>query len=485
MTSSDILVVGSGSAGCVLAHELATRHSLDVTVVEPPESAAPLIDSQRPMRWLQLLGSTEDWSPATQPDAGIAGRSLRWPRGRGVGGSSRINSMIWCEPTADDFRQFELATAGALSVPRLRSGFARAESLVRPERPRWISPAGRAFFAAADGFPGGERFVYRRSNRCGRRWRAEELIDVAGIRLVRGFVDRVVWNGERAVGVLLSSGEIIHARHVVLSAGTVASPAILMRSGIGPAEHLTELGIDVRRDCADVGGQLRDHLVMPVVRALKHSTDGLPVEISDGDVARWQKLGDGPIASNIAEVGGLFADRRIQIHVTPTHYLTYPHKESKRAMTIAVNATKPRSTGRLLIESSDPHAQPLITPAYLSDPADIETTMYGVRLARELYERIADLVELGPELVPGQRRQADGAIHRSVARYSQTLYHPVGTCRAGQDDQSVVTDNFQVRGFENLSIVDASVFPDQITVNPNAMVMALAASLGGSESPFV
>lgn len=485
MASSDILIVGSGSAGCVLAHELATRHSLAVTLVEPSAGAAPLVDSQRPSRWLRLLNSAEDWSPDTLPDAGISGRSLSWPRGRGIGGSSRINSMIWCAPTEDDFGLFEIATGGDLSIDRLQSGYARAESLVCPEQPRWISGAGQAFLTAAAGISGGEPVAYRRSNRGGRRWRAEDLVTVPGVNLVRGLVDQIVWHGDRAVGVLLDSGETLQARQIVLCAGAVASPAILMRSGIGPAEHLTRLGIDVRRDCADVGGHLRDHLVMPVVRALQRSADGLPTEMSTRDLALWQTLGGGPISSNIAEVGGLFADRQIQIHVTPTHYLTYPHAGSKPAMTIAVNPTKPRSAGRLLIESSNPRAAPLIAPAYLSDPADIDIMISGVRLARELFDRVAGLIGLGAELVPGVRRQTDQAIHRAVARYSQTLYHPVGSCRSGRDDDSVVAENFQVRGFENLSVVDASVFPDQITVNPNAMTMTLAASLGGPDSPFV
>tara|TARA_R110002073_G_scaffold29177_15_gene92143 strand:+ start:1797 stop:3260 length:1464 start_codon:yes stop_codon:yes gene_type:complete len=476
MPSPDILIVGAGSAGCTLAHLLHHQHGYSVTLIEPgaaenPEIvAATEIDHTRPVRWLKLLGSSSDWNYATEASKSLAGRSLNCPRGRGVGGSSRINAMIWFSPTDDDFNMFSTAAADARwSSESLRSAYQAAERLVQPESARWISDPAERFLQAATPF--GTPQAYRRMNRNGRRWSPAALVaDSPGVQTVRGTVDRVLFHDDQAIGVQLADGSKIRAsKRVILSAGSIASPAILMRSGIGPRDSLVAAGGQAWLDAAEVGQRLQDHLVMPVVFPT-HDAARFDLNVSPRDLVRFDTLGRGPLASNIAEAGGLFANDTIQIHVTPTHYLRFPQPGAPAAMTIAVNPARPKSRGQLAIRSLDASEPPRIDLGYLADPADVETTVAGVKLARSIAMQPPLRDWIGPELVPGAKRDSDQTIAKSISRYAQTLYHPVGTCGLGR----VVDADLSVIGTRRLSIVDASVFPELTVGNPNAMVITLA-----------
>ncbi|GAA5510151.1 Alcohol dehydrogenase [acceptor] [Novipirellula caenicola] len=476
MSSPDILIVGAGSAGCTLAHLLHHQYGYSVTLIEPgaaenPEIvAATEIDHTRPARWLKLLGTSSDWNYATEASQSLAGRSLNCPRGRGVGGSSRINAMIWFSPTDDDFNMFSTAAADdRWSTASLRSAYQAAERLVQPESARWISEPAERFLQAATPF--GTPVAYRRMNRNGRRWSPAALIaDSSGVQTIRASVDRILFRDDQAVGVKLTNGdEIAAGKRVILSAGSIASPAILMRSGIGPRDLLRDAGAQAWLDAAEVGQHLQDHLVMPVVFSTSAAAR-FDLNVSPRDLVRFDALGRGPLASNIAEAGGLFASDTLQIHVTPTHYLRFPQPGAPAAMTIAVNPTKPKSRGQLAIRSLDASEPPRIDLRYLTDPADVETTIAGVKLARSIAAQSPLQNWIGPEMVPGAKRDSDQTIAKSISRYAQTLYHPVGTCGLGR----VVDADLSVIGTRRLSIVDASVFPEMTVGNPNAMVITLA-----------
>ncbi|EMI19799.1 glucose-methanol-choline oxidoreductase [Rhodopirellula maiorica SM1] len=208
---------------------------------------------------------------------------------------------------------------------------------------------------------------------------------------------------------------------------------------------------------------------MPVIFSTEPSAR-FDLRVSPRDLTRFDALGRGPLTSNIAEAGGLFNNGALQIHVTPTHYLRFPQPGSPAAMTIAVNATQPKSCGHLAITSLDASEPPRIDFRYLADPADLETTIAGVKLARSIAMQSPLRQWLGPEMVPGSKRDSDEAIAKSIARYTQTLYHPVGTCGLGR----VVDADLSVVGTRRLSVVDASVFPKLTMGNPNAMVITLA-----------
>jgi len=482
----ETLIVGGGTAGCVLAHALVRGHGQRVTLIEAGGPAQESVYDHRPAHWIRLLGSDQDWALVTESTQGIAGRRLVWPRGRGLGGSSRINAMIWFEPTAVDFARWRAASGGRWSFDQLRQSLAEVRECVRPESPRWLSQSASRFLAAAESLTQtsqvtGRPMIYLRCNREGRRWTPASLLgklaDDERLRIVRATVDRIAWDRDRAVGVVVQSGssqETIRCdRQLILCGGAIATPAILMRSGIGPRDALTEHRIKVRVELGGVGRNLADHLVMPVVFGLRRGAR-FPTETTPRDLARWQALGTGPLASNLAECGGLFADDQLQLHVTPTHYLSHPTAQSPAAMTIGVNVTDPKSRGRLTLRSPRAADVPLIEPGYLSEPADLSRTVEGVHLARQIAGQSSLTSWITQELVPGAKRVDESAVCKAIARYSQTLYHPTGTCTLGTGDNAVVDANLSVRGLENVAIVDASVFPNLATGNPQAAVMTLA-----------
>jgi choline dehydrogenase-like flavoprotein len=479
MSSPDFVVVGAGSAGCVLAYRLAAL-GFRITLVEPPSIEAPEIDRTRPSRWLNLLGSTEDWGFQTAPCVQLASRVLRWPRGRGLGGSSRINAMIWFPPTQRDLLQLVSASGGKWNMDELQQCYEQVEACVQPESPAWLSDPARRFMKAANELRGAEPMIYRRLQRRGRRWIPSQLLTdpISQIEIVRGLVERVVWDRERAVGVRLvvegSRLDLKASQGVVLAAGALATPMILMRSGIGPTEMLTRFQIKPHTDIPSLGHHLKDHLIMPLVFERRRTFSSFAADPSMQDLARWQVMGTGPIASNLAECGGFFATQTIQIHVTPTHYLTYPQPDPMPAMTIGVNVTQPASAGSLRLTSADPSAPPEITAGYLQNTSDLEGTIQGVHLAREIAARSPLAESLQDERVPGSRRISDDEIARSIRRYAQTLYHPSGTCRLGTDRDTPIDDQLAIRGTERLWAVDASVLPHPTLGNPNATLMMLA-----------
>lgn len=481
MSQIDLIIVGGGSAGCFLAHQIARLTGLRIAIVEPGADggrvAVPRADQTRPARWLRLLDSADDWSLDTEPAADLAGRSIRWPRGRGLGGSSRINAMIWFPPTSRDFAAWSDASGGRIDRDRCVESLAVAESIVRPEFPRWTSEASQRFLVATESVPDAAPMMYRRINRNGERWSPASLVDRDRVGVIKGSVEKVLFRDDVAVGVRVVDRDgfvDLHARRgVVLSGGAIASPMILMRSGLGDATDLRRHGIDVRVDRPDVGDRLRDHLIMPVVYQTK-SKHRFAIDPGPREVARHQTLGVGPLSSNVAEAGGLFGGDDFQIHVTPTHYLTFPNPSSVPMMTIAVNATSPQSTGRVHLRSRDAGSPPIVDTGYLRDDVDREVLLRGVRMVRELARRSPLDEFIDGESLPGAKRTDDPSIGKSIERFSQTLYHPVGTCRLGIDDASPVDEHFRVRGTERLWVCDASVLPTMTTGNPSAAVMTLA-----------
>ncbi len=464
MPHPDIIIVGAGSAGCILASRLAgqfaDRADHRIVVIEPASTPAPSVNRDRPSHWLYLIGSSEDWDHTTDSMDSLAGRPLRWPRGRGPGGSSRINAMIWFPPTQSDLET--IAAAAQTEITTVQAAYKAVKSTVQPESAKWQSVAAKQFVLAAEDH--GNPTRYQRVNRGGRRWTPGELLNHDNIEVFRETVDRVFFDGDQAAGVRLANGEEIHAAdRVYLCAGAIATPMILMRSGIGPTEMLSACGIDVRIDEPSVGANLQDHLIMPVVFGMQPEYFFDP-RASEEDVLLWEENGDGPVASNIAEAGGLFDDAQIQIHVTPTHYLLYPNPKTPPALTIGVNVTQPKSRGRLSITSADPNAPPCIQPNYLASQYDLEKTIEGVRLARQIAaHRCFDGI-ITSELLPGIKRESDESIIKSIQRFSQTLYHPVGTAA------DIKT------GVDNLHVVDASALKNITVGNPNAAVMTLADS---------
>jgi choline dehydrogenase len=259
-------------------------------------------------------------------------------------------------------------------------------------------------------------------------------------------------------------------RGVVIAAGTIATPAILIRSGLGNRDELSRIGVNVRQHIASLGDHLQDHLIMPVIFETTRPSDRVEPQPSMRDLARWEVMGTGPVSSNLAECGGLFAERSIQVHVTPTHYLSYPKQGDVSAMTIGVNVTQPQSSGHLRLISSRADVSPELAPNYLGRPIDLERTIRAIHLARQLAEQPPLNKMIRRELLPGPKRSSAEELTRAISRYAQTLYHPAGTCRLG----AVVDEQLAIRGTERLWVVDASILPQVTVGNPNASILMLA-----------
>jgi choline dehydrogenase len=481
---------------------------------------APPAASRRPVRYLELFRSPADWQARTEPQPGLAGRSLAWPRGRMLGGCGGLNALIYAEPVARDDWLWSQASGsswppGALELAcrRLREWqpIGGAQLSIDPAPALWPT-VDRLLDACRRTLPLGRWNAYPRLMDRGRRQTAFDAFVRPFLRsdaalaerftlLRKTQVERIEFSGDRACGVQLRDRSRINSRiGVLLAAGALGSPWLLMRSGLGPRQNLHSAGLTVRHDRAEVGANLRDHLAIPVIAAVDDELR-FPHAFTAEHRALWRRDGTGPLTSNLAEAGGWFGEPMteaaetqaaaqadpdrpsplIQFHLTPTHYLRYPSADAPPAISIVVTGSRPTSHGWLCLRpaSARDNAQPLglqIDPRYLSTAEDRATLRNGVGTARQCLDAFAETRPM-EELFPGTRRQDPEQLDRYIERYAQTLYHPVGTCRLGADPQSVVDPMGMVRGADRLAIVDASVFPILPAANPQAITMAVALAM--------
>ncbi len=487
------VILGGGVCGCLLAHELLAKTDRPVWIIEAGgRQDENVLDRSRPARWLSLLGSTDDDAHTTMPNAALAGRAIRWPRGRGLGGSGRINAMIWVPPDAEDWRG--LARAG-LEPECMSTAWQRANELMAVESPRYLSPTAQKFLSAVEGHPElGVFSAFQRINRRGQRWTTQQLlIDALGVRpnlasrlhCIRATAQYVKIRGDRIGAVVLEDGTGVREialegkARVISCLGALATPRMLTLSGIGDPEVLSRIGVTPRVKLSSVGKNLHDHLIMPVVYD-REPPSFLPGPPTKEQIDQWNQNGTGPLASNVAECGGFNPGSQFQLHVTPTDYLRYPDVKAACAMTLGVHLTRPRSRGWMEPVRDAGEVRLSIHSDYMNEPADGAGLLRGVRWVRDIAGELRKAGVMGAERVPGSRRSEDAGLLAAIARYSQTLYHPGGTCAIGRDgDQhSVVTSDFEVRGVLGLSIVDASLLPEPTTGNPTALLAMLTCYAG-------
>jgi len=536
----DVIIIGAGTAGCVLAERLTRSGRLGVTLVEAGGAPSSRFVSI-PAGFAKLFKGELDWAYESEPQAAVGGRRIFTPRGKMLGGSANMNAQMhqWCHPADFDgwaaagatgwgwaevapvFRAQERwggadedggetdrdtdrdADRDAGRNPgRGRSGPMRIEPNrhARPLTHQFVEAARAAGLGRAEHYNGhayAGAWVAELAHKDGKRFSVYDAclkpaMQRRNLEVITGApVSRIVIDGGRATGVALQreAGEqILAVRAVVLSAGAFASPQILLHSGIGPAAVLRRFGITPRVDSPEVGENLQDHPVLPLAFAT-HSTDTLLRAESPRELLRYLLFRRGMLASNGVEgfaftqvMPGPVAAPDLELLMLPfdahPDFLTPPREH---AFCLAPAVVAPRSRGRVFLRSADPLAPPGIDPAVLSDAEGVDARVLcaGVRLSRRIAATLPLAGTVRAELRPGLGVQSDREILDYARTALQTVYHPTSTCRMGSDARAVVDPRLKLRGVDALWVADASVMPAVPRGHPNAVVAMIAERGGG------
>jgi len=513
----DYIIVGAGSAGCVMANRLSENPDKRVCLVEAgPPDKNPLIHI--PLG-LALLARTRgiNWGYVTAPEPQLNNRRLYWPRGKTLGGSSSVNAMIYMRGHPADYEGWAKAASPAWGWSRVRELFLAMEGNIGiadahhgTKGPLCVSnlvhpnPLSRAFVQAGmecqlpeNADFNGERQegvgLYQVTQKEGRRFSsARAFLDPVKSRnnltIETGvLVERVLFENRRAKGLRLRGRDILlnPGGEVIVCGGAVNSPQLLMLSGVGPGAELSRLGIEVLHDAAEVGANLADHLDIGVLAATR-GRDALGIAPSFlpralRSIFTYARHRNGELTSNVAEAGGFAKSDpsrerpNLQFHFIPALLRDHGRKTSfGYGVTLHVCDLLPKSRGRISLAGPDPAAAPKIEANYLSHPDDIGVLLDGLKFARRIFDAPAMKKYIKAELLPGPEVRSDDALLADIRARAETIYHPVGTCRMGQDERSVVDPQARVRGVEGLRVVDASIMPSIIAGNTNAPVMMMA-----------
>lgn len=521
----DYVIVGAGSAGCVLASRLSEDPNVTVALLEAGgDNNSVLVRMPAGAGNLIAEKSAHNWGFETTPQANLDGRRLYQPRGRGWGGSSAINGMIYIRGHARDYdqwRQMGLTGWGYADVlpyfKRAQHHEDGADAWNGEGGPLWVSrgppgnPLYRAFIQAGAeaGYPVTRDFngyqqegmgPYHLTIRDGERWSvsAAYLRPLVGARpnlkvISRAHAGRVVIERKTAVGVEYSAGPgkpIVTAyakREVLLCGGAFQSPQLLMLSGIGPAEHLHKMGVPLEVDAPEVGKNLQDHLDVSLIWECTKPittytlTKGIKKPLVGLD---WMLRKRGPGRSNHLQAGAFLKTRReldrpdIQLHFINGVMINHAKEQPDRdGFTIHACQLRPESRGEVRLNSRNPFDTPSIDPNYLAMENDRRTLRDSVRMVRDIVGRDPMSLYRGAEMRPGEAIRTDAEIDAWVRRVAETIYHPVGTVRMGTDPASPVDEDLRVRGIDSLRVIDASVMPALIGGNTNAPTIMIAEKL--------
>jgi choline dehydrogenase len=515
--TADYVIIGAGSAGCVLADRL-SADSARVVLLEagPPDRVLWI---HIPAGVLKLLRHPRvNWNYRTEPEPGTGGRAIEWPRGKTLGGTSSINGMLWVRGNRADYDRWAQMGARGWSyedvLPHLRS----IESYA-PGDPDWrgkdgpvcvsdyntVNPLTHCFVQAAQqagvdfnrdlsGVTPAEGVGYSQMSRAG-RFRASTAR--AFLKNARGrpslsvetgaMATRLLFDGRRCTGVAVRQDgrdRVFRAvREVILSGGTINSPHLLQVSGIGPAEHLRGIGVDPVHDLRGVGQNLSDHYVTRVamrvrdVVTINQYARGWRLLV---EAAKWAALGTGALTFGVSSAQAYIRSRPelaspdLQLLFTPASYSArFGELEREPGMTCAVSIASPESRGEVMARSPDPFEHPALRPNYLSSRADLAALLHGIRVVRRIFAQPAFERYRVAETSPGARAESDEALEAFAREAGTTLYHIVGTCRMGEDPMAVVDPRLRVHGIEGLRVADASVMPTVTTGNTNATAIMI------------
>ena len=513
----DYIIIGAGSAGCVLAARLSEDPDCRVLLLEAGgDDAAAAI--QTPACFAELQDSPYDWGDRTQPQPAMHGRRIFLPQGKALGGSSSINYMIYIRGNRNDYDHWaRLGNAGwsydevlpyfvkSETNTMFRDRFHGARGPLRVSSHPQLSPVTERYLAAAQeaGIAFNPDFNGEYQDGCGPLQRtidqgercstAKAYLHPVRSRpnltvLSHAYATKLLFNGRRAAGVqYLHNGVIEQAyasAEIIVAAGALRSPHLLMLSGVGPASELEALGIEVLHDAPEVGKNLQDHIHARVRAELCQPLTFAPLPGSEKALAQqqYEREKTGPLASNFLEAGCFVKSRPdvddpdLQLFLFGNLTPEYPEAGTPTRHGIALTAyvNRPRSRGKVTLASADPLDRPRIDPGYFSDPDDLRCLVAGVRWnLKILYAGAFDDIR-GEELSPGIDIRDDEGLAAFVRRTASTTWHPTSTCRMGADASAVVDPALRVNGIDGLRVVDASVMPTIVSGNTNAPVIMIA-----------
>jgi choline dehydrogenase-like flavoprotein len=515
MAAADYVIVGGGSAGCVLAARLTEDPNVRVQLLEAggkdrsPNIKIPAAFGK------QFHDAKLDWDFATEPEPGCAGRRLYVPRGKSLGGSSSMNAMLYVRGRPLDYDLWVKAGAEGWGWDDVLPYFLRAENNERGPSEfhavggplnvadqRSPRPLAQELLAASEavGIPyvpdynGPEQdgaSLFQVTQKRGRRWSAAD----AYLRPAMSRPNLEVITGAHVLGLELDEGRVTGVRYragrrgeqvtrpereVLLCAGAIASPQLLLLSGIGPADELTAVGVEVRHELPGVGKNLQDHPFLPVNFEVRDSETLLGAD-KPQHLAEWVLRRSGKLTSPVAEVCAFVRTRPglpaadIQYHMGAAFYEQHGAVEhDAHACTIAPVLVSPRARGEVTLRSSDPQAKPKILTNSLTEPEDVASMMAGLKLALRIAASSPLSEKIVKELTLGAAVDSDAELEQALRERVELIYHPVGTCQMGAGDDAVVDAELRLRGVEGLRVIDASVFPIITGGNTNAPTIMVA-----------
>ena len=524
----DYVIVGGGSAGCVLANRLSASGAHSVCLLEAgPPDTSPFI--RIPGGILQAIRSKRlNWHFWTEPQANLDNRPRYWPRGKTLGGSSSINAMCYIRGHAADYDQWAKLGNSGWSYRDLLPYFRKAENYEKGPNDyhggggplnvaalRDPNPLSHVFVEAAmqAGHPRTADFngaqqegaalydvMQKDGERCSNaRAYLREAETRKNLTVMTGVhATRVLLDGKRAVGVrIFESGryvDVLASREVILAAGAIGSPQLLLLSGIGPKDEIVKHGLQLAHELPGVGKNLQDHL--DVIVTTRNTTR---LSISFHPLSLWRALKNllrfllfkrGDLTSNSAEAGVFSKSSPSEpIPDLQFHFVIAANTHHAQdlgvlfrgfAYSLHVCVLRPKSRGTVTLRSADALAPPVIQPNYCAVAEDFDKLVAGFKQARQILAQAAFAPHRGPEMDPGEAVQSEADIRAWIRANAETIYHPVGTCKMGKDDMAVVDDELRVRGVSNLRVADASIMPTLIGGNTNApttMIAEKAASM--------